>query len=151
MGVLVPSTLDEALAALGEHPDALVLAGGTDLMVEINEAHRPIVGDETVVSVNRVPELRTWSVDPAAATVRLGAGVTYTEIARPPLADLLPALGQAARTVGSPQIRNAATHRRQPRHVLAGRRRAPGARRARCDRRPARSPTAPAPCPSPSS
>jgi CO/xanthine dehydrogenase FAD-binding subunit len=109
VGVLVPSTLDEALAALGAHPHALVLAGGTDLMVEVNEAHRPLVGDETVVSVNRVPELKAWSVDPVAATVRLGAGVTYAELAHAPLAELLPALGQAARTVGSPQIRNAAT------------------------------------------
>jgi CO/xanthine dehydrogenase FAD-binding subunit len=109
VGVLVPSTLDEALVALGEHPDALVLAGGTDLMVEINEARRPLAGDEVVVTVNRVPELRAWRVDRASATVRLGAGVTYAELAHPPLAPLLPALAQAARTVGSPQIRNAAT------------------------------------------
>jgi CO/xanthine dehydrogenase FAD-binding subunit len=109
MGVLVPSTLDDAVAAVGAHPDALVLAGGTDLMVAINEGHRTVTGEETVVSVGRVAELRAWTYDPAAATVRLGAGVTYAEIASPPLADLLPALAQAARTVGSPQIRNAAT------------------------------------------
>ncbi len=109
MGVLVAATLHEAVAAIGAHPDALVLAGGTDLMVEINEAHRVLSGDETVIAVNRVPELRAWSVDPTAGMVRLGAGVTYAELARAPLSDLLPALGQAARTVGSPQIRNAAT------------------------------------------
>jgi CO/xanthine dehydrogenase FAD-binding subunit len=109
VGVLVASTLHEAVAAMGAHPDALVLAGGTDLMVEINEAHRSLAGTETVIAVNRVPELRAWSVDTAAGTMRLGAGVTYAELARAPLADLLPALGQAARTVGSPQIRNAAT------------------------------------------
>jgi CO/xanthine dehydrogenase FAD-binding subunit len=109
VGVLVPSTLDEAVAVLGADPDALVLAGGTDLMVEINEAHRRLAGDETVVSVARIPELLAWSHDPATSTVRLGAGVTYAELARPPLATLLPALGQAARTVGSPQIRNVAT------------------------------------------
>jgi CO/xanthine dehydrogenase FAD-binding subunit len=109
VGVLVASTLDEAVSALGAHPGALVLAGGTDLMVEINEAHRSLTGEETVVAVNRVPELRAWSVDTTAGTVRLGAGVTYAELAAPPLAELLPALGQAARTVGSPQIRNAAT------------------------------------------
>jgi CO/xanthine dehydrogenase FAD-binding subunit len=109
VGVLVPSTLEEAVAALGSTPDALVLAGGTDLMVEINGAHRRLAGDEVVVSVGRIPELLAWSYDPAGSTVRLGAGVTYAELARPPLATLLPALGQAARTVGSPQIRNAAT------------------------------------------
>ena len=45
----------------------------------------------------------------AARTVRLGAGVTYTGLAAAPLAGLLPALAEAARTVGSPQIRNAGT------------------------------------------
>jgi CO/xanthine dehydrogenase FAD-binding subunit len=109
VGVLVPSTLDDAVAALGEHPGALVLAGGTDLMVEINERLRPLAGDETVVAVNRIGELRAWSHDPVTRTVRLGAGVTYAELAAPPLATLLPALAEAARTVGSPQIRNAAT------------------------------------------
>ena len=86
-----------------------MLAGGTDLMVEVNEAHRRLTGEETVVAVGRVPELRTWIHDPVAATVRLGAGVTYAELEAEPLATLLPALAQAARTVGSPQIRNAAT------------------------------------------
>jgi CO/xanthine dehydrogenase FAD-binding subunit len=59
--------------------------------------------------VSRVAELRSWLYDPAAATVRLGAGVTYAEVMTEPLAALLPALAQAARTVGSPQIRHAAT------------------------------------------
>ncbi len=109
MGVLTPESLDDAVAALGRHPEALVLAGGTDLMVEVNEARRRLTGDETVLAVGRLPELRTWSHDPLAATVRLGAGVTYAELESEPLASLLPALAQAARTVGSPQIRNAAT------------------------------------------
>jgi CO/xanthine dehydrogenase FAD-binding subunit len=109
MGVLVPTTLDDAVAALRAAPDALVLAGGTDVLVAINEQHTSLTGDETVVAVGRIPELRAWSYDPAGATVRLGAGVTYAELADPPLTELLPALGQAARTVGSPQIRNAAT------------------------------------------
>ncbi len=109
MTMLVPRTLADAVAALGEHPDGLVLAGGTDLMVEVNGAHRRIDDDLTVVAVNRVPELRSWTLDRAAGEVRIGAGVTYADLAAEPLAGLLPALAQAARTVGSPQIRNAAT------------------------------------------
>jgi CO/xanthine dehydrogenase FAD-binding subunit len=109
VGVLVPRSLDAAVAALAEHPDALVLAGGTDLMVEANASRHRFADGDTVVAVNRVPELRSWTHDPAARTVRLGAGVTYAELAAHPLAALLPALAQAARTVGSPQIRNAAT------------------------------------------
>jgi CO/xanthine dehydrogenase FAD-binding subunit len=109
VGVLVPRSLDAAVAALADHPDALVLAGGTDLMVEVNESRHRFADGATVVAVNRVPELRSWTHDPSARTVRLGAGVTYAELEVPPLASLLPALAQAARTVGSPQIRNAAT------------------------------------------
>lgn len=106
MSVQVASTLDEALAHLAADPAALVLAGGTDLMVELNGGHRRT---DAVVCVNRVAELRTWRHDPAAGTLRIGAAVTYAELGTEPLATLVPALAQAARTVGSPQIRNAAT------------------------------------------
>jgi CO/xanthine dehydrogenase FAD-binding subunit len=109
VGVLTPMSLDEAVDSLAAHPDAVVLAGGTDLMVEVNGALRRLTGREVVVAVGRVAELRTWTHDPSARTVRLGAGVTYAELGREPLASMLPALAQAARTVGSPQIRNAAT------------------------------------------
>jgi CO/xanthine dehydrogenase FAD-binding subunit len=106
MSCIAPTTLRGALDALAEDPDALVLAGGTDLMVEINMGHRRPVN---VVAVSRVAELRSWLHDPVAGKVRLGAGVTYAEVLSEPLASLLPALAQAARTVGSPQIRHAAT------------------------------------------
>ena len=109
VSVLTPTSLDEALAALVDVPTAMVLAGGTDVMVEVNESRLAVADDRTVLSVRRVPELRGWVHDPAAATLRLGAAVTYAELERPPLAALVPALAQAARTVGSPQIRNAAT------------------------------------------
>lgn len=62
-----------------------------------------------IVSVNRVAELRTWTHDRSAGTVRLGAAVTYAEIMSDPLCAWLPALAEAGRTVGSPQIRAAAT------------------------------------------
>jgi CO/xanthine dehydrogenase FAD-binding subunit len=106
MSVLVPTSLVDALQALAEHPDATVLAGGTDLMVELNGGHRRA---SSVVVVNRVPELCTWRHDPVSRTLRLGAGVTYAQIERDPIASLVPGLAEAARTVGSPQIRHAAT------------------------------------------
>ncbi|MFV0306270.1 MAG: FAD binding domain-containing protein [Desertimonas sp.] len=109
MGVITPMSLDDAVRVAGSHPDALVLAGGTDLMVEVNGRHRALTGDETVIALGGVPELRSWRVDQPRRALRLGAGVTYAEIERSPLAGLCPALSQAARTVGSPQIRNAAT------------------------------------------
>lgn len=107
MTVAVPSTLDEAVRLLGEHPDAFLLAGGTDAMVEINDGHRR--PPELVIALNRVSDLRSWRHDPDTATVTIGAGVTYTELMQQPIADLLPALAEASRTVGSPQIRNAGT------------------------------------------
>jgi CO/xanthine dehydrogenase FAD-binding subunit len=104
VSVIVASSLAEAFAALDATPDAQVLAGGTDFMVEVNYAHRR---PAAVVAVNRVPELRGW--ERRNGEVVLRAGLTYTEMMAPELARLIPALAQAARTVGSPPIRNAGT------------------------------------------
>jgi CO/xanthine dehydrogenase FAD-binding subunit len=106
MAVRIPTTLDAALAALADDPDAQVLAGGTDFMVETNFGHRR---PPSVVAIDRIPELKQWHHDAGARTVRIGAGVTYRTLCEPPLATLLPALAEASRTVGSPQIRNAGT------------------------------------------
>lgn len=106
MSVIVPTSLHSALQALADSPDATVLAGGTDLMVELNSGHRQVT---SVIAVGRVPELCSWSHDPASGLLHIGAGITYDEIAREPIAQWVPALAQAARTVGSPQIRHAAT------------------------------------------
>ena len=110
MAVLTPTTLDEALQMLTARPDALALAGGTDLLVELNEGHRRLTwGDDDVVALSRVPELSTWTVEPSARLLTIGAGVTWATVEREPLRSLVPALAEAARTVGSPQIRNAGT------------------------------------------
>jgi len=103
MHVVCPHTLDEALATLaqGRHR---VLAGGTDLMVSVN--HGSVLTDD-VVALDRVTELRGVSLYPDY--VRLGGAATWTLLAGDPVRTLVPALAQAARTVGSPQIRNAGT------------------------------------------
>jgi CO/xanthine dehydrogenase FAD-binding subunit len=102
--VLSPHSLEEALRLKAQRPDAVPIAGGTDVMVAINfDRLRP----GALLDLNRVPELRGWSR--ANGAVRLGAGLTYTEAMQEPLASLLPALAEASRTVGSPQIRNRGT------------------------------------------
>lgn len=106
MSVTVAYTLDDALESLAADPSAIVLAGGTDLMVAFNSGHRRA---DSIVCVKRVSELRSWRHDPDAGTLRIGAAITYSELMDDPLAGFAPALAQAARTVGSPQIRNAAT------------------------------------------
>lgn len=152
MTITICTTVDEALDALASSPAPQVLAGGTDLMVDINFGRRR---PECVVSVNRIPELCEWRMlgapeelpaagasaieiltagTPAdgfvvpgtaaeelpgsgtavddhlgAGSVYLGAGVTYRDMTAMDLALQVPALAQAARSVGSPQIRNAGT------------------------------------------
>lgn len=111
MSVLTPSTIDEVLAHLAERPEALLLSGGTDVMVEINMAHRKAPAE--VVALRRVEQLRLWRHNPSSegtgGTVTIGSGLPYAEMEHGPLAELFPALAEAARTVGSPQIRAAGT------------------------------------------
>jgi CO/xanthine dehydrogenase FAD-binding subunit len=100
--VLTPRSLDEALALKSEQPGTVPIQGGTDLMVALNfDRIRP----EVVLNLNELAELRGWSRE--NGTLRLGAGLTYTEAMT--LAEDLPALAEASRTVGSPQIRNRGT------------------------------------------
>jgi len=104
--VLQPRSIDHAIEALTADPDALVMAGGTDLMVAINAGLTPV---RSVVVVRDLPELQVVETDTSAGVLRLGASVTYTRLLEPDVAAVAPALAQAARTVGSPQIRNAGT------------------------------------------
>lgn len=99
--MVVARRVDEALAALRADPNAALLAGGTDLMVDVNFG-RKRVGH--VIALDRIEELREMRV---AAQVRLGAGVTYSDLLRAGAGSV--ALAEASRTVGSPQIRNVGT------------------------------------------
>ena len=104
MDVLTPHSLDEALQERADHPGARPIQGGTDVMVELNfDRDRP----DALLNLNEVPELRGWSRE--NGTLRLGSGLTYAEVEHGPLRDVLPALAEASRTVGSPQIRNRGT------------------------------------------
>ena len=104
MEVVTPTSLAEALRVKAEHPDAVPIQGGTDVMVDLNfDRRRP----EVLLNLDRVAELRGWSHE--KGTLRLGSGLTYTEAMEAPLAERLPALAEASRTVGSPQIRNRGT------------------------------------------
>jgi CO/xanthine dehydrogenase FAD-binding subunit len=100
---LRPATLADALAAKAEHTDAVPIAGGTDLMVELNFDHRR---PRALLDLTRVGELSDW--EPVDGRLRIGAGVPYTRIITE-LGDRLPGLAMACRTVGSPQIRNRGT------------------------------------------
>ncbi|HYK29653.1 MAG TPA: FAD binding domain-containing protein [Streptosporangiaceae bacterium] len=103
MDFLQPVDWADALAVKAEMPDALPIAGGTDVMVALNfDAARP----SALLDLTKIGEIADWSV--SNGHVRLGAGVTYTKIIDQ-LGRMLPGLAMAARTVGSPQIRNRGT------------------------------------------
>jgi CO/xanthine dehydrogenase FAD-binding subunit len=98
-----PASWTDALAVRGQVPEAAPLAGGTDLMVELNfDVRRPAA----LLDLTRVTELSGVDVD--GGWVRIGAGVTYARLIGE-LGARLPGLAMAARTVGSPQIRNRGT------------------------------------------
>lgn len=102
MDAFVPTTLAEALEIRAAQPEAVPIAGGTDLMVEVNARRlRPAA----FLDLSRVEELREWGRDDGRVFV--GAGVTFARIERE-LAEFAP-LVEAARSVASPQIRNRAT------------------------------------------
>jgi CO/xanthine dehydrogenase FAD-binding subunit len=101
--ILAPDTFEQALAMKAAQPDAVPIAGGTDLMVALNfDRTRPAA----ILDLTHVPELRDWGADDGR--LRIGAGVSYTRLIEE-LGDRLPGLAIASRTVGSPQIRNRGT------------------------------------------
>jgi CO/xanthine dehydrogenase FAD-binding subunit len=103
MEILQPDTWREALEMKAAQPGAKPIAGGTDVMVEMNFDH---IRPPAMLDLTRVPELTEWG--PENGRLRIGAGVTYTRLIAE-LGDRLPGLAIASRTVGSPQIRNRGT------------------------------------------
>jgi CO/xanthine dehydrogenase FAD-binding subunit len=102
MDALLPRSLEEALALRAAHPDAVPVAGGTDLMVAVNFGRsRP----PALLDLSRVDELKSWRR--RNGSVFVGAGMTFGRIANE-LREFRP-LVEAARSVGSPQIRSRAT------------------------------------------
>ena len=103
MEFIQPTAWDEALAARAAHPGSMPIAGGTDVMVDLNfDRSRP----DAIIDLTRVRELREWGEEDDL--VRIGAGVTYARVIAE-LGDRLPGLAMASRTIGSPQIRNRGT------------------------------------------
>ena len=101
MTAFAPETLGEALEIRAAHPEAIPVAGGTDLWVDVNARG---VRPRALLDLSHVGELATWTRN---GSVFLGAGMTFARISRE-LSDFVP-LVEAARTVGSRQIRNRAT------------------------------------------
>jgi CO/xanthine dehydrogenase FAD-binding subunit len=112
-GYVRPASLDEALAALGtQKADALVVAGGTDLIPLLRRTkHGTAEGDgaeRTLVDVGTLPEI--MGASEADGLLRVGGAMSMAAIAASPLLnEKAPVLVAAAKTVGSPLVRNRAT------------------------------------------
>jgi len=103
MEFLRPRSWADALAAKAAQPAALPIAGGTDVMVELNF---DLVRPDALLDLTAIGELAEWDED--GDHIRLGAALPYTRLINE-LGDQLPGLAMASRTVGSPQIRNRGT------------------------------------------
>jgi CO/xanthine dehydrogenase FAD-binding subunit len=104
MSIFSPRSLPEALAIANSHPSARLLAGGTDTMVEINFRHYE---PTDIISLRHVQELQTFKQ--TGDVYRVGSAIPYREFENGSYAHISQALSEAARTVGSPQIRAAGT------------------------------------------
>lgn len=101
---LAPTSLAEALALLSDRPETLPLAGGTDLLVQIKEQHRPV---EALLSLRRVPEVHQLFLN---GTLVLGSAVSLAQIAAErQVQQNYPALASGTALIGSVQIRSVAT------------------------------------------
>lgn len=103
---LEAKTLTEAVALLAEYPQLKVIAGGTDIFVKMQ--HQPAVEQE-LLCIRDLAELQQIS-QREDGTLVLGSLVTFTQMAKSPLLqESVPALVDAAASMGGPQIRNVAT------------------------------------------
>jgi xanthine dehydrogenase small subunit len=100
---LAPRTTAEFAAAVEAHPDATILAGGTDVGLWVTKQHRTL---PTVISLGEVAELRR--VEDLGEAVRIGAGVRYAD-AEAVFGDLHPEFGELLRRFGGLQVRNLGT------------------------------------------
>jgi xanthine dehydrogenase small subunit len=98
-----PLDLDELAATYAAHPDAVIVAGATDIGLWVTKLRRPL---ETLIDIGQVAELKTLTRE--AGSLRIGAGVRYVD-ALETLSVLYPDLGDMMRRLGSTQVRNSGT------------------------------------------
>lgn len=100
------TSVDHAVALRQEHPQALVISGGSDILISIRSGELAACD---LISLYGLDELRGVSLD-EDGSLRVGALASFSQVAESPLIkDLIPVLGEAADTVGGPQIRNIGT------------------------------------------
>jgi len=98
-----PRTVSELARLALEHPDAVLLAGATDVGLWVTKQHRAL---ETIIFLGNIAELKR--IEHTVERLRIGAGATYSDVL-PALTRLSPDLAAMVRRLGSTQVRNAGT------------------------------------------
>ena len=99
-------SVEEAVKLRLEHPEAQIIAGGTDVLVQMREGRR--AGKE-LISIQKIDSMRGVSMD-EDENIRIGSLTTFSHITRNPIIiEKINVLGEAVDMVGGPQIRNAGT------------------------------------------
>lgn len=99
-------TLDEAKIYLKENPDAVIIAGGTDILIRL---HKGKLSSAHLMGINRIEELKIIRKD-ESGDIHIGPLSTYTMLEESTVVpENIPCLSEAASFIGGPQIRNTAT------------------------------------------
>ena len=99
-------SVEHAIRLRLEHPEAQIIAGGSDVLVQMREGKR--AGKE-LISIHMIDALRGVSLD-EAENIRIGSLTSFSHITRDPIIrKYINVLGEAVDQVGSPQIRNIGT------------------------------------------
>lgn len=100
------TSVDDAVALRLAHPEAQIVAGGTDVFVQMREGKR---AGKALISIHGLDELRGICID-AEENIRIGSLTTFSHITKNPIIqEKINVLGEAVDMVGGPQIRNAGT------------------------------------------
>ncbi|MCR5636845.1 MAG: xanthine dehydrogenase FAD-binding subunit XdhB [Clostridiales bacterium] len=99
-------SVEHAIQLRLEHPEAQIIAGGSDVLVQMREGRR--AGKE-LISIYMIDEMRGISID-KDENIRIGSLTSFSHITRDPIIQkYINVLGEAVDQVGSPQIRNIGT------------------------------------------
>ena len=99
-------SVEEAVALRLAHPEAQIIAGGTDVLVQMREGKR---AGKALISIFGIDALRGVQLE-ADGTIRIGSLTSFSHITKDPIIQkYINVLGQAVDLVGGPQIRNAGT------------------------------------------
>jgi xanthine dehydrogenase FAD-binding subunit len=99
-------SVEDAIALRLAHPEAQIIAGGTDVLVQMREGKR---AGKALISIQKLDELRGVTLD-GEENLRIGSLTSFTHITNDPLIQqYINVLGEAVDMVGGPQIRNAGT------------------------------------------